>query len=273
MVEESYACLLEEMPVVNDYLFLLLAIDWEPSTRTASLIDAWIYPGINGGFDTRELPTRKCLAEQISATIQRAIQEFPERPLRIELLSPKELLCVPRDLLELLDPDLGTCTWLEAEHPITFRWHDRMKGDERFFPGTWKAASFALRDEIGRATSLSCEWRPRADDERGNGHFVGLTFPGPCPSDSGRNRAQFFGEILKGKPYMCWPRNESHDLGSFKAAVGRLLANSKLTNLPITLRNERSELAITNLVVLIDEADRNPYNDLDNFTETGQRGK
>jgi hypothetical protein len=271
-LEPLYLSVVDEMPVEDDQLYLLLALDWEPNSQTASLIKAWISPGANSPFDQRKLPTRSKLAEQINAVVQKVLEEFPEKPLTIELLTPNDLLCAPRELLELVNTDLGTRTWLEDQHPITLRWHDRMRGDDRYRPGSWKQLGQVIRATAEGAESLSCGWRPPVAGVDGSCHVVGLSFAGPCPSDPRRNRPQFFEELLKGSPYMCWPRNAQEDIESFKSAVVDLLNRSRLNSLPTALRDGRSDELLKDLVILIDEPHRNPYSDLDYLTETVQRG-
>lgn len=266
-----YLRVVEEMPEEHKPLYLLLAVGWEPSTKTASLTKAWISPGVHSGFDPRELPKVGKLAEQINVVVQTVIEQFPERPLCVELLSPNDLLCMPREFLELVDTDLETCTWLEAQHGITLRWHNRMMGaDEKYFRGSWTQRGLAVRASAENAESLSCEWRSPAQGAGGNGHVVCLTFPGPCPSDPRRNRSQFFDELKMGAPYMCWPREVPQDLESFMRAVAKLFAKAQLKSLPLAVRDGRQEPLLSDLVVLIDEPSRNPY--VDHFKEIGQRG-
>jgi hypothetical protein len=267
-----YLRVVEEMPEEYSPLYLLLAVDWEPTTKAASIAKAWISPGVRSSFDPRELPKGGTFAEQVNTVVQKVIEEFKERPLYVELLSPNELLCMPRELLELVDSDLETCTWLEAQHSITLRWRNRMMGaDEKYFRGSWMKKGLEVRANAESAESLFCEWRPPVQDGTSeNGHVLGLTFPGPCPSDPRRNRAQFFDELKKGAPYMCWPREAPLDLGSFKRAVANLFGRTKLESLPQALRDGRQGSLLDNLVVLIDEPHRNPY--VDHFQETQLRG-
>ncbi len=270
-LRHHYAGLMESLRVAKDDLFLLLAIEWDAATRAASLSDAWIFPDCKGGFDRRDPAPSGKLAEQVNAVVERTIAEFPERPLRIELLAPNDLLCAPRALLELVDAELDTCTWLEAYHPITLRWSNRMKGvDEKYRPGTWKAAGRAARTAAEAAESLSCTWHPDPPDPARS--LIGLTFPGPCPSDPQRNRRRFFDELLQGNPYMCWPRNALDDLERFKRSAAELLRRSRLKTLPADLRACRSDSALSDLLLLIDEPHRNPYDHQNHLVETPQRG-
>ena len=71
---------------------------------------------------------------------------------------------------------------------------------------------------------------------------------------------------------MCWPRNAPRDLELFKNAAAELLRKSQLKTLPVALRDGRYEPSLEALVVFIDEPDRNPYDDVNNLTEMGQRG-
>jgi hypothetical protein len=267
-----YAKVVEDIPSDNNPLFLLLAVDWDHQDQSARLTQAWIFPNDHGGFDPRDVTSRGNFADSINVVVQKVIEEFPERHLSVELMAPNELLCSPRELLELVDVDLETCTWLEAQHPITLRWHDRMKGGDKYFQGSWVQAGRATRARADRAERLLCIWIPEETEEINEFHIVGLSFPGPCPSNPRRNRQQFFTELLKGAPYMCWPRESPENISSFRNAASALFAKTKLTRLPHTLRESRAEPSLWNLILLIDEPDRNPYHILNRLTETGQRG-
>ena len=271
-----YQGVIEALPVENGPLYLLLSIDWDRDTQTASLAEAWTYPGVRGGCDKRELAAVGKLAQQINNVAQAVIKEFPERPLRVEMLAPNELLCTPRELLELVDTELEVSLWLEERYPITLRWRNRMIGkDNTYLPGSWKQFGRAVRSSADKAASLACVWRPDSAAV-GTCHVVGLSFAGPCPSDLRRNKPQFFAELLKGAPYMCWPRNPPQDIESFKRAAAELFGKSQLKSLPIVLLEGRSNVLLrdllSDLVVLIDDPDRNPWDSGNNLTETAQRG-
>jgi len=132
-----YREIVQDMPIETEKIYLLLALDWEQSTKTASLTKAWTFMASNGKFSQREISRRCDLAGQINYAAQKVIKEYPNNELTVELLAPNDLLCAPRELLELINPVLGTYTWLEKQYPITFRWLNRMSLDEDYLPGSW----------------------------------------------------------------------------------------------------------------------------------------
>jgi hypothetical protein len=71
---------------------------------------------------------------------------------------------------------------------------------------------------------------------------------------------------------MCWPRNPPTNIELFKEAVADFFNKSKLRSLPSALRDGRSNLLPEELIVFIDEPDRNPYDMTNNLIDTPQRG-
>src|ERR1035441_5629573 len=160
----------------------------------ASLKKAWIFPGLDGLFESREVPGSGELADQINTVVQRILEAYPERPLVIELLSPNELLSMPAELLKMVDPEIEISTWLEAEHPVTLRWKARLQDKNNRYRGTWAQKAHAAYDQAESAKSLACQWRPPVGAE-GKYHVLALTFPGPSPAQPVRNKASFFSEL------------------------------------------------------------------------------
>jgi hypothetical protein len=267
----AYQAVLSKLADDDNRLYLLLDIDWEPNTRVASLKKAWIYPGLDGLFESRETPEAGVLADQVNHVVQRVLEEYPERPLLIELLAPNELLSMPAELLKMVDPEIEISTWLEAEHPVTLRWKARLQDKNNRYRGNWKAKAFAAHERAEGADSLMCLWRPPVGAE-GKYHVLALAFPGPCPSQPGRNKGTFFTELVKGEPYMCWPRNDPEDAEKFRQASTDFFGKVSLKRLPSALRDGRSDPILSDLVVLIDLPERNPYPNELSLTETGQRG-
>jgi hypothetical protein len=267
----AYASVLSKLSADDDRLYLLLDIDWEPNTKMASLKKAWIFPGLDGLFESREVPGSGELADQINTVVQRILEAYPERPLVIEVLSPNELLSMPAELLKMLDPEIEISTWLEAEHPVTLRWKARLQDKNNRYRGTWAQKAHAACDRAESAKSLACQWRPPAGAE-GKYHVLALTFPGPCPAQPSRNKASFFSELVKGEPFMCWPRNEPADANKFRQASTEFFSTVSLKRLPSALCDGRSDPILVDLVVLIDLPQRNPYSNELPLTETGQRG-
>jgi hypothetical protein len=265
---QAYAALTNAMAQQDDRLYLLLDVEWEPNTRAAALKKAWIHPGLDGLYDEREIAAGS-LVEQINATVQDVLEEYPERSLTIELLSPNELFSVPMDFLRFVDPDLEIAMWLEAAYPITVRWKTRLQ--DKKYRGTWKQRALQVIPRAQAANSLVCLWRPPTVTDIGY-HVQALAFPGPSPTQPARNKAMFFGELVKGEPLMCWPRNDVADADAFRVASDQFFSRQSLQQLPEALREGRNDPLLRELVVLIDLPDRNPYINEQPLTGTGQRG-
>ncbi len=263
-----YEDAVRKLPKDNDRLYLLLGLNYEPNAKTASLAKSSLFSG--GKPDptwSEDLPPGT-LAEQINALIQRALER--EQSLVVELLLPNDLLSAPRAMLEIVNEDLDTRTWIEAEYAVVVRWHDRMKDKEgKYHPGTWRAAAKDARARADQVAKLVCAW---SGEGKLDCNVVGLSFPGPSPADPKRNRGAFFQELLRGAPYMCWPRETPADTGVFRKAVCDLIERNDVARLPDALRDAKRQdtEALTDLILLIDEPERNPY-DL-RFQDPAQRG-
>jgi hypothetical protein len=264
----AYADAVSDLPAEKERLYLLLALDWDPNDNMASLVNAWVFPGTHSDFDSRSVPAAGTLAEKINKVIQQTIREYRGRTMVVELMSPNELLSMPRELLEVNFPGIAKPRWLEARHAITLRWHDRMKGgyDLQEFEERARAA----RTAAASAAALCCAWRPPDAQAAANAHFLGLTFPGPCPKQPTRNISDFLTGLMDGGPYMCWPREDLGDTAAFKKAVRDWFGTIELKDVPNELAARRMDPGLENLLVLIDEPGRNPYEDT--LTEAGQRG-
>ena len=262
-----YTGVLAELPKQDSHIYLLLGLVWDPNAKLALLENARLFRGPDTGFEPRALPTSGTLAERINDVIQNVKEAF-DGDLVIELLVPNELLSTPRELLEVNYPGLPIRSWLEASHSISLRWHNRMKGS--YDRGTWMQIARAARAHAENAQSLFCSWPPERTAVAG-WHVAGLSIPGPCPSEPSRNGQAFFTELLKGFPYMCWPRNTVQDADAFRSAASELFGGSTLNRAPLSLRERRQDHALlADLILFIDDPDRNPY--LDTLTETAQRG-
>ncbi|WP_152038112.1 hypothetical protein [Paraburkholderia hospita] len=257
------------LPRPDGPVFLLLALHYDKIRGALSVAESWLYQ------DNEIDPTWKFSSnagapvEQINELIQIAKIKY-DRQLIVELLAPSDLLCSPRELFELVDDELGTCTWLEAHCAFVLRWHDRMKGTARFQPGNWLQQAQIRLNHAETNPDLGIEWL----NELPPGHILGIPFPGPSLIEPTRNRSSFFEAILRGDPWMCWPRVEPADSETFKQRVrefiehhGALQAKHPHT-LAEALRRERSrgqDPILCSLWLFIDDPKRNPYTW--NFTE------
>lgn len=261
------------LPKSDGPVFLLLGLHYDPSRGVVSITESWLYQDNEIDPAWAVSLGAESLVEQINELVQIAKIKY-NRQLIVELLAPSALLCSPRDLFELVDNELGTCTWLEAQCVLVLRWHDRMKGAARFQPGNWFQQAQTRLSYVTNKPDLDIAWI----DEPPPGHFVGLPFSGPSLTQPKRNQASFFDALLKGDPWMCWPRVDPDDSGTFKQRVREfiqrhgVLQASQPHALAEALRQERNngqDPILCSLWLLIDDPKRNPYTW--NFTETTQR--
>lgn len=261
------------LPKPDGPVYLLLGLQYDATGGRLSISESWLYQDNEIDPGWKVVPSARELVEQINELIQIAKIKY-ERQLIVELLAPSVLLCTTRELFELVDTELDTCTWLEAECPLVLRWHDRMKGAPRFQPGNWVRQTQNKLGYAGSNPNIDIEWL----NEQSEGHIVGLLFPGPSPDHPTRNKGAFFGALLRGDPWMCWPRVEPVDSDAFKERVqefiqhhGALQGKSPYA-IAEALRLERSngeDPILCSLWLFIDDPKRNPYKWT--FTETIQR--
>ncbi|AYR24508.1 hypothetical protein [Herbaspirillum rubrisubalbicans] len=261
------------LPRMDGPVFLLLGLQYAEATKVLSLAGSWLYQDDEIDPSWQVSSNAERLIEQINELIQIAKIKY-RRQLIVELLAPNDLLCSPRELFELVDNELGTSTWLEAQCALVLRWHDRMKGPPRFQPGNWLQQSEIKLNYVATNPDLDIDW----PNELQRGHIVGLPFPGPSLVEPNRNRSSFFGALLKGDPWMCWPRIEPSEPSKFKQKVREFIQHHGVSQatrpyiLAEALRQERSndqDPVLCSLWLFIDDPSRNPYGW--NFTETTQR--
>lgn len=261
------------LPRPDGPVYLLLGLQHEQSKGELSIEQSWLYHHHEMDPTWKVTSSAGALVEQVNELIQIAKTRYDSQ-LIVELLAPSDLLCSPRELFVLVDNELCTHTWLEAQCALVLRWHDRMKGGRRFLPGDWlQRAQFRL-DYGTTNPDLGIEWI----NERQPGHIVGLPFPGPSLGEPSRNRAPFFTALLKGDPWMCWPRADPGDSDAFKRHVRAFIEHhgARQATQPHTLaealrqvRSSGEDLILCSLWLFIDDPKRNPYEW--RFTETMQR--
>lgn len=262
-----------ELPPTDGPVFLLLGLHRDPADIAYRVVQSWVYLGEEIASGWRFTPRSEILGEQVNEAIQEVRRHY-EGELTVELLTPNDLLCCDRELLELYHPELHTSTWLEEKYPVVLRWQNRMKNDDGYFSGEWSHRARLVSEAASRKPDLDIGWL----DEPSSGQIVGLTFPGPSASDPGRNRPRFFSALLRGDPWMCWPRDEPDDPETFKEQVAAFVqrhGTSRATEphaLAEALRRERlgeNGSLLCNLWLFIDDPKRNPYTS--RFTEPVQR--
>lgn len=269
---ERWSAAVNVLPKPDGPVFLLIGLQIEPHGGVLSVGDTWLYQDNEVDHSWEAKPILGTVVEQLNELIQ--IAKVRYGPLIVELLAPSELLCSPRELFELVNSDLGTSTWLEAQSVLVLRWHDRMKGATRFAPGDWVEQAQARVASMAGTADLDIGWL----NELPPGHIVGLPFPGPTPAFPKRNRVAFFDALLKGDPWMCWPRVEHADLDAFKQRVRDFIRDhggaraGQPHALAEALRQERrrgQDPILCSLWLFIDDPKRNPYELA--FTEMNQR--
>jgi vWA-MoxR associated protein C-terminal domain len=244
------------LPSSKGETYLLVALTSAGEPHIPSIEAAWLYG--DGPPDTLAIDNGiGTLAEQLNDLIQRARFRFPHRPLVVELLAPSELICMPKQWLELEISELGVTVWLEEMHSVALRWKTRMRGNKLLQPATWIQRAAEHRARRRRDVAVICTF---ADD--GNvGDVVALTAPGPAPNRPLSEFSAFFDALLRGHPYMCWPRSQPEHLAAYRQAICQLVSANALPALAEGLRvaKEKHHPQLTDLMLLIDDPERNPY--------------
>ncbi|VTU15152.1 hypothetical protein H6CHR_00136 [Variovorax sp. PBL-H6] len=238
----------------------------EPSVQRYWLLrDSVIEPGA-------DLELEGPMGEQLNTLINH-VQRDEARPVRVELLAPFLLLCGQREWLSY-SVDIGELTGnpadtgaalqrveLDAVWPICWRWKERLQGKEaKLQPALWQQRGRQAQERARASEQLHCrfddEQRAAGEDEA---HVLGLIYLPPSPSQRGRNLGKFFKHLIDGEPYMVWPGAEPDDAAAFKNTVRAWLAGQRLNKLPEALCQARSGSKLPELVLFLDEPDRNPY--------------
>jgi hypothetical protein len=256
------------------WLYLQLDVALSAETQKPKLIQAWLYPGVDKCSQQLLLYGGDCLAEEINRIVQRVLAEYPESRLAIELFLPTELLSISKEMLLVNDQDLGLSTWIEEECPVVVRWKNRMQDRDNKYRGTWIARSRETIDRASAAQEFVCSWVP-AVGQPGDFHVLALAFPGPTLIDPERNRTEFYKELVKGEPYMCWPRTDFVDEATrqaFRSAADHFFRRGAMPNLLRYLPEDRCHAGLENAVFLVDIPERNPYPGESGLFDIKQRG-
>jgi hypothetical protein len=216
-----------------------------------------------------EMALQGPMGEQLN-TLVNEVQRGETRPLRVELLAPFLLLCGQREWLSY-SIDLGLLTGvvaaagealervaLDSLWPIYWRWKDRLQGKElKLMPALWQQRATQVQQRALASAQLQCGF----DDEQPGDepHVRGLIYQPPSPAQMQRNIRKFYDAMIKGDPYMLWPAAEGADLPAFKAAVRQWLTGQRLPQLPEASRQARELGQLPELVLFVDEPERNPY--------------
>jgi hypothetical protein len=192
-----WASAVASLPRPTGPVFLLIALQGGPELPSCLVTESWLYRCTERDRAWQGRPEPASLVEQINELIERAKGDNEEGRLIVELAMPSDLICSPRELLELVDRELDTITWLEAGSAVIVRWQDRMKGAAKYQPGTWKQQARAAEMRLDDDPRLDVGWL----DEPTRRAIVGVPFPGPSAADPKRNRKAFFEALLKGDPW------------------------------------------------------------------------
>ncbi|MYM88153.1 hypothetical protein GTP91_13305 [Rugamonas sp. FT82W] len=244
---------IKTLPPADGRVFLLAELTLDASP--VSVAQAWIYVGDTSLGQRLTVEGAPSLAHQLDLLLGQVVARYYDKKIVVELMAPSDLLCVPSELLKISDPGLAITNWLEQQYPITVRWLDRMK--TRQFAAQWIQISRSLRDRITAKTKLKCAW----PDDVMDAHVVGLPFAGPSLADRDRNRKEFFTILVKGHPYMCWPRESTTNLPQFRQRVDTLVGASAIAELApaFQVAKQQSDALMLDAVLLVDEPERNPY--------------
>jgi hypothetical protein len=200
-------------------------------------------------------------------TVQRSTGRVP----RVELLAPTELLCGDRQWVSYSfdGTDVAQRIDIDTLVPVYWRWRDRMKGtNPRVAQGTWRQRALDAQQRAAQRQALSC----RFDDEPAAAQppdFLGFVARPPRPNEQGQRRAAFLNALVQGHPYMLWPAVEAVDPAALKARVTEWLGQQTFQDLPEGYANARSRGLLPNLVLFLDEPERNPYPQLTRLRPIG----
>jgi hypothetical protein len=271
---DAYRAALKRLGPDSEWLYLQLDVDVSTETQKPKVIQAWLYPSFDNRSQQLPLSGGDCLADEINRIVQRALSEFPERRLAIELLLPTVLLSISKELLLVNDEDLGLSIWIEEECPVVVRWKNRMQERDNKYRGTWIARSRETLEFASSAQRFICSWVP-AERQPEHFHVLALAFPGPTLADPERNRTMFYKKLTQGEPYMCWPRSDFADEASkqaYRAATDRFFQRGSMPDLLEHLPSDRCNAGLENAVLLVDIPGRNPYPSDSGLFDIKQRG-
>lgn len=243
----------------------------EPSVQRHWLMrDDIIEPGA-------ELALEGPMGEQLKTLIDR-VQRGEARPIRVELLAPFVLLCGQGEWLSY-SIDLGELTGvagsagqalarvgLDKFWPICWRWKDRLQGKRLdLLPAFWQQRAAAVQQRARGSAQLHCRFDDDAAAPGEDAHVRGLLYLPPSPAQARRNAEKFYRAMIGGDPYMLWPGADPADGEVFKTTVRDWLAGQRLSQLPEALCRARSANQLPELVLFLDEPDRNPYAQTQHF--------
>jgi len=166
----------------------------------------------------------------------------------------------------------------EELHPVVLRWQDRMAAPVRetgYQSGLWKKTSALIRERLGslrRAFWIErgCKIADfRRQFDRGEaGELIGIPL-----SSEGSSREQLIGLICNaGLPFACWPRCATVDLKTAASSVDSLLRQHQFEEIPDAFfaQRECEGQALTEILLLWDDAQRNPYDR--KYADVSQKG-
>lgn len=198
-------------------------------------------------------------------TLIEHVRTRTQRPLRVQLLAPTELLCGSREWVSYCfdeTDDAADAVDIDTLVPMSWRWRDRLlkKADPRFAHGNWRARAQQAQLQARQRASLIC----RFDDEPpapggAAADLLALSARPPGPSDRGPRRATFMKTLVQGHPYMVWPAGDTADVAQLKAAVVAWLNQQQFLDLPEGYAACRGAGGLPNLVLFLDEPEHNPY--------------
>ncbi|RZI62591.1 MAG: hypothetical protein EOP37_02250 [Rubrivivax sp.] len=215
-----------------------------------------------------EAPAPATLGEQLHA-LAGSVKHRGAREVQVELMAPLLLLCGQPDWTTFQE-DYGGLAGLQdvrldrdfcEEWPVSWRWRDRLEGNQLSKPADWRRRGGDISAKAERCGQLVCRFPDDPFDpaDHADAHVVALPYVPPAPSSKGRNFRPFLDALLAGDPYMVWPCDEGMVNAGFKAAVLVCLAQRHVPDLPEALRQARKSGKAKHVVLFIDEPSRNPY--------------
>lgn len=262
---ELAAALAQRPPV------LLIELEWKPNGKEPSIGKHWLLR--DGQIEPRKKPLLKgFVGAQLNALINDVVKQLGRLP-RVELLVPAELLSGRREWVSYCFD--GTAPGpanpgqeLDTLVPICWRWRDRMLGNNaNWQPALWQLRAKDARQRAHDSNSLRCDFEDEPPvPSAAPAELLGLVCQPPGPAEPGARRQQFLQALVRGHPYMLWPAGDPGNVPALKAQVKNWLAAQKLLHLPESWRDARSVGLLPQMVLFIDEPDRNPYQQMSRLT-------
>lgn len=261
-------------------LTVVAALD-APDEGGPRVLQAWEARPVPGGmaWPAIEVPEGGSAAERLHRLVAQ-VQKREARPVRLELLVPlmwlgrgAELLRYRRDRSALgLPAGIGgpsPTVELHRTLPVVWRWRERLTLRDDTLLGPWLLRTQQCRPRVLGAPPLPCRFddEPPASPQAREAPLHALPLR-PAATRHGGDDARLLRLVVlmeAGHPYLLWPLDEGPGLpgeasARFKAGMAAWLAEGvPFDDWPEALLQAVQDDRLGATALLVDEADRNPY--------------